>query len=73
MWQINLTIDQVKEEWEYGMCDIKLGMLKAYDMVEWIFLKNMLNRRGFASVWIKMIMSYLSSINYQVRFNRAGT
>jgi hypothetical protein len=32
------------------MCAIKLDMMKAYDMVEWIFLEQMMQRMGFARV-----------------------
>ena len=34
-----------------GLCAVKLDMHKAYDRVEWCFLKRMMQRLGFAEQW----------------------
>ena len=50
------------------MCG-EAGYAQAYDRVEWCFLKNILLRLGFDSVWVDLIMACVSSVRYQVRVN----
>jgi hypothetical protein len=52
-----------------GVCAVKLDMHKAYDRVEWVFLENMMRRLGFVERWIVLMMAFVSSVRYQVRFN----
>ena len=44
-----------KKEKKYKM-NLKLDRNKAYDKVEWDFLKAILGKMGFAERWIKWIM-----------------
>lgn len=44
-------------------------MHKAYDMVEWVFMKNMMLKLGFHSRWVNLIMSCVSSMTYNVHYN----
>ena len=50
-------------------CAYKLDLAKAYDRVDWNFLKCMLSALGFASGWIKWIMACVTSVKFSVRFN----
>jgi hypothetical protein len=56
-----------------GNCVVKLDMHKAYDLVEWIFLENMMRRMGFGERWISLMMACVRSVRYQVRFNSEDT
>ena len=52
---------------------MKLDMHKAYDRVEWIFLRAMMEKLGFDTGWIDMIMACVSFVRYKVRFNSQET
>ncbi|KAG7586300.1 Reverse transcriptase zinc-binding domain [Arabidopsis thaliana x Arabidopsis arenosa] len=45
---------------------IKTDISKAYDRVEWSFLKKAMKVLGFAEDWISLIMECVSSVRYQV-------
>lgn len=46
---------------------LKLDMSKAYDRVEWPFLKGMLQRVGFNSRWVSLIMDSVTTVLYLVQ------
>lgn len=48
---------------------IKLDMSKAYDIVEWAFLEEIMRRLGFAEWWISMLMTCVRSATYFVLVN----
>ena len=52
-----------------GLCAIKLDMHKAYDRVEWCFLKEIMLKFGFKESWVNLIMKCVSSVEYWVRIN----
>ena len=56
-----------------GFCAVKFDMSKAYDRVEWEFLRQMMMRLGFHAQWIELIMECVSSVSYWVRFNNTET
>ena len=46
-----------KKEGKESYIAIKLDMSKAYDRVEWCFLKKVMERMGFNEKWINLIMN----------------
>ena len=52
-----------------GSFALKLDLSKAYDRVEWRFLEVMMERLGFASDWIKMVMACVTSVSYSFLVN----
>ncbi|KAK4404353.1 hypothetical protein Sango_0803900 [Sesamum angolense] len=52
-----------------GSVAIKLDMSKAYEMIEWGFMKRILLKMGFHTCIVKMIMSFVSSVSYSFMLN----
>jgi hypothetical protein len=49
--------------------DHQIGMTKAYDRVEWPFLKESMHRLGFAESWITLIMQCVTTVSYSILAN----
>lgn len=45
---------------------VKLDMAKAYDRVEWVFLRKMMERIDFPARFIVLIMDCIQSVTYSV-------
>ena len=54
---------------KFGCMALKLDMSKAYDLVEWEFLKKIMNHLGVDERLVKIIMSCLSSVSYSMLLN----
>lgn len=52
-----------------GEVALKLDVSKAYDRVDWSFLKNRMRHMGFSEKWIKWIMMCVSTVAYSICFN----
>jgi hypothetical protein len=47
----------------------KLNLTKAYDRVDWGYLKGVLMRLGFHNRWIQWVMECVTTVEYTVRLN----
>jgi hypothetical protein len=54
---------------EVGACAVKLDMAKAYDRIEWRYLKEMMLKLGFASKWVDLIMGCVETVSLSVKVN----
>jgi hypothetical protein len=52
-----------------GELALKIDISKAYDKVDWGFMRGMLEKLGFSNKWIHWIMLCVSSVNYSVLVN----
>lgn len=48
---------------------VKTDMRKAYDRIEWNFLREVLNRLDFHEKWTAWIIEYVSSVSYSFLIN----
>ena len=62
------TIEHCKKEQD-SFCAYKLDLSKAYDRVDWDFLRRTMQSLGFAPRWVDWIMSCVTSVSYSVKFN----
>ncbi|KAA3472577.1 reverse transcriptase [Gossypium australe] len=58
-----------KKVGENELMAVKLDMSKAYDRVEWNFVKEMMKRMGFDPGWVDSLIKCVSIVSYSVVFN----
>jgi len=52
-----------------GACAIKLDMTKAYDNVEWEYLRRIMLQLGLQESFVSLIMRCVTSVSFSVRIN----
>ena len=52
-----------------GLVALKLDNSKAYDRVEWLFLKQVMIKLGFAEPWVNLIMRCITTSSFSIIIN----
>ncbi|GMI69903.1 hypothetical protein HRI_000659600 [Hibiscus trionum] len=60
---------KIKQSGKKSAFALKLDMAKAYDKVNWGFLRAMMLRLGFADTWVSALMHCVTSVSYLVIIN----
>lgn len=52
---------------------LKLDMHKAYDRIEWDFVRDCMLKMGFCAKWVSLIMQCISTVTFSVKINGEPT
>jgi hypothetical protein len=52
-----------------GVCAVTLDMAKAYDRVEWEYLRAIMLALGFPVGWCELVMKFVTTVSFSVRVN----
>eukprot|EP00253_Pinus_taeda_P002091 PITA_02091 len=61
-------IHSLKHHKKAGML-LKIDLSKAFDMLSWVYIQSMLTSFGFSPVWVRWIMSLISSTFFSILVN----
>ncbi|KAK6140574.1 hypothetical protein DH2020_025681 [Rehmannia glutinosa] len=55
-----------KRQCKHGVAALKIDMSKAYDRIEWPYLKAMLLKLGFHTRWVELMMLCVTTVRYKI-------
>lgn len=55
-----------KTQGKEGWAALNIDMSKAYDKIEWLFLKAVMSRLGLSNKWITLIWECISTVSYHI-------
>jgi len=58
-----------KKKGKVGEVALKIDISKAYDRVDWEYVKNVMRRMDFHDTWVNWMTMCMESVNYQVLVN----
>uniref|UniRef100_A0A0A9AAK7 Uncharacterized protein n=1 Tax=Arundo donax TaxID=35708 RepID=A0A0A9AAK7_ARUDO len=71
--EVKVVLDSIGDLKAPGPDAIKLDISKAYDGVEWRFLREMMIKLGFHEDWVRNIMKCVSRVAYRIKVNGVYT
>ncbi|KAH9750466.1 reverse transcriptase domain-containing protein [Citrus sinensis] len=54
---------------KHGLVALKLDISKAYDSVEWDFLRNTMHNLGFSRKWVELVMRCVTTSSFSILIN----
>jgi len=60
---------KAKAKGKSGDVALKLDISKAYDRLDWDFLRDIMIQMGFSSIWVSRIMLCVETVDYSVLVN----
>jgi hypothetical protein len=60
---------KAKTKGKLGEVALKLDISKAYDMIDWSYLRGIMSKMGFSDEWVKWIMLCVETVDYTVLVN----
>lgn len=58
-----------RKKGDMGACAVELDKAKAYDRVEWVFLRSIMLKLGFDERWVSLVMKCVQSATFFVSIN----
>lgn len=59
-----------KRKGKTSFMSLKLDISKAYNRVEWSFIKPIMNKLGFEEAWIKKVIMCVKFVSFSILINR---